>query len=391
MHIHLRAVETTLVIDHRHHKFQRIIHFQVKTLVTLHRIRSRVRLTERIARERLDLAVHLAAQLLRMPKARARCKKVILHPLQGSERAALSAHRPPQDIPIGRRQATKMHRDLYHVLLVHHDAIRIAQMLLEYLVEIFKTTRVIMPEYILFHHARFRHPGTDDGGSRHQRRVVVALETAQQPAHGRRLNVEAADRLAAGQKIITAHFTLGERRIPDIHLYPPVFPDQLHRVVDTAQTPLAQDIELLKTDILRHVHIKLYNRKTLGRHFQCGVIRYRRLRYQYPTGMHTPLVRKLLEHLTILMYSHHHRVVIVRLHRLGGQSIQLLLWQAKYLAHFPEYRAVLKLHVRTAERHMLLSIAVKYILQYHIPFLPAPVDIKIRRRLAVQIQEALKI
>src|SRR5690606_33628650 len=154
---------------------------------------------------------------------------------------------------------------------------------------------------------------------------------------------------------------------------------------------LAQDIELFKTDILRHMHIKLHDRKTLGRHLQTRIIGYRRFRYQYPTGMHTPLVRKLFEHLAILVYSRHHRVVIVQLHRLGCQPVQFLLWQTKYLAHLPEYRAVLKFHIRAAESHMFLSVAVKYILQYYIPFLPAPINIKIRRCLAVEVQEALKI
>src|SRR5690606_16032067 len=78
VYIHLRPVKAALIIDYAHHKFYRIIYLKVETLVTLHRIGSRMRLTEGITGKGFELTVNFPRKLLRMTKLTAGDEEIIL-------------------------------------------------------------------------------------------------------------------------------------------------------------------------------------------------------------------------------------------------------------------------------------------------------------------------
>ena len=86
------AIKSALIIDNGYHKFDRIIHFQIQTLITLNSIRSRVCFAKGIACKRFDLSVNFGAQFLGMTFGFTTFEKMIFYFLQCCFRATFSTH-----------------------------------------------------------------------------------------------------------------------------------------------------------------------------------------------------------------------------------------------------------------------------------------------------------
>jgi len=391
VHVHFGTVEAPEIVDHCRHELQRVVGLQVEALVAFHGIGGRMRLAEGIARKGFDLPVDFLAQRQGVAFFPAAGKKVVLHPLQRFSGASLAAHGAAQYVSVRCRDACIVQGYLDHVFLVDHDAVGLAQLLPEDFVEIVEPVRVVVPENIFFHHPGLRHARADDGGGGHQDLKVVAFEPSEQSPHGRALDIEASDGLSLGQERVAQPLVLGDGRVAYVHIDALVFPDQLYAVVDVPDAALAQDVELVKADILRRVHVELNDRKALGRHFQCRKIGNRLFGDQDAAGMHAALVGIFLEHRAVSLYHLDHAVAVVRGHRVFRQGIELILGQPEDLADFAEDGAVLELDVGAAKGDMVPAVSAEDVFQHRVAFLPGPVDVEIGRRLAVQVQEALEI
>ena len=77
--INLRSVESSPIVNGRNHKFNGIVHLQIKALVTFHRIGSGMRFAERIARKTFYLTVNFPGEFFRMPLLFTAFKKMIFH------------------------------------------------------------------------------------------------------------------------------------------------------------------------------------------------------------------------------------------------------------------------------------------------------------------------
>src|SRR5690606_37931209 len=141
--------------------------------------------------------------------------------------------------------------DFHHVFLVHHHAVGFFELLLEYRVRIGYRRRVVVALDEFGHHAAAGHTGPDDGRGGNQRGVIVAPQLGEQLPHGGALDVEAADGVGAlelGGNLRVGEEPLGAVRVDDL---PGVLPHDLAAVLDVADAPLAQDVELLEAEIGR--------------------------------------------------------------------------------------------------------------------------------------------
>ncbi len=186
------AVESAEIIDHRHHKFERVVGFQVEALVTFHGIGGRMGLGKGIAGEGADLSPHLIGQFIGVAFFPAVAEEFFRDPFKFLFRTVLSAHGPAQHIGIGQVEAGKMVADLDHIFLEHHHAIGLFQLFLHDRVEVFKSIRVMEAFDVFLHHSRFGDPRPDDRAGGHQADVIVAPELLEQSAHGRALDIEAS-------------------------------------------------------------------------------------------------------------------------------------------------------------------------------------------------------
>src|SRR3954467_9787123 len=132
------------------------------------------------------------------------------------------------------------------------------------------------------------------------------------------------------------------------------------------------------------MHIKKHNRKAFWRHFQRGVVRDRFFGDQDPAGVHASLVGIFLQQHPIFLYLLYNLTARMEFHWIFSQRVEFFLWEPKDFADLPKDGTVFKFHISAAESHMLITIARENIFQNGIALFPAPVDIKIRRALAVQ-------
>src|SRR5690606_27258982 len=103
-------------------------------------------------------------------------------------RPILTRHPPSQNIGLGQRQSGEMVCYFDNILLVHHNAERFFQQFVHLGMNRLIGAAVahrVKSFNICAHHPRTRHSGSDDRTRRDQRRVVFALELAQQHAHRR--------------------------------------------------------------------------------------------------------------------------------------------------------------------------------------------------------------
>ena len=167
MNINFRPVKSPFIINNRHHKFNRKMHFQIQTLVTLYRIRSRMGFTKRIACKRFYLAVNFFTQSHGMSLLSTFFKKMVFHFLQSRKRTSFTTHRPSQNITISSRQTSIMQRNFNHIFLIHHDTIRFPQLLFKHGMKILKLVGMIVPKNIFFHHPRFGNSRSNNRRSRY--------------------------------------------------------------------------------------------------------------------------------------------------------------------------------------------------------------------------------
>ena len=135
--------------------------------------------------------------------------------------------------------------------------------------EVLELIGMVVAENIFLHHPALGYSRTYDGRSRHQRFIVITLQPTQKSPHGRAFDIKAADGLSLSQIRITHLLILGKGGIAYVHGNPAVLFNEPYRFVNVPDAPLGEDIELVKTNLLGDMHIKLHYRKAFGRQLQC--------------------------------------------------------------------------------------------------------------------------
>ncbi len=74
---------------------------------------------------------------------------------------------------------------------------------------------------------------------------------------------------------------------------------ETHSIFDMTESAMAEDVIFMKAEVLCVIHIEVCDRKSLGHHLQCCVIREWAFRYKYSTGMDREIVGEALDHLAV--------------------------------------------------------------------------------------------
>ena len=161
----------------------------------------------------------------------------------------------------------------------------------------------------------------------------------------------------------------------------PLAPNRPHHpqsVFDFGQTPLAEQIKLVKPQILGRMHVQQSRRKPFGRKKTSGVTFHRKIRNQYTAGMNTMMRRHPL-HTVGIMQNQTPRTIQHPAIRTPHtcQSFDLITGKAKDLAQFTDRRTMLITNMGSQKSHVGKS--TKNILQHRIPILPRKIQIKIGR------------
>src|SRR5690606_11937814 len=113
------------------------------------------------------------------------------------------------------------------------------------------------------------------------------------------LDIKAPDAMTGGELGTNLWVFLDPGDIVDVDNLVPVEPDEVDRGLDVAESALTKDVELVKAEIFRLVHIEVRDGKTLGHHLQCGMVRERTLTDEDTAGVNGEIVRKIFHHCAI--------------------------------------------------------------------------------------------
>ena len=229
-------------------------------------------------------------------------------------------------------------------------------MFLKHFMKVLELIGMIVPENIFAHHSTLCHTRTNNGRCCNKHLVVVAFQTPQQTAHGRTFYIKTTDCFSLAQEFVCGFFILGNPSITDVDGYAAVFLDDFHSVIDCSQTALRKNVKFFKTNIFSHVHVELYDGKTLWWHLKRRIMRNGLLRNQDATGMHTSLVGKFFEKHSVFLDHFYHFIAVVQCHWVFGQNIELFFGESKCFPNFTKDRTILKLYIGSAKCHVVFSV-----------------------------------
>ena len=421
------VVKPTLIRQYRRHEFRRVVRLQPGGLVRDQRERGAVRLAEGVARETLHLPPQLLRDLGRHPvcqRAGDEPLPVVFHRLP----VALLAHAFPQPLGFAQRHAGDGVGDLDHVFLIDHDAEGLIQNRLQLRMQIADGLPAVMAVDERLHHAAVGDAGTDDGARRRQHLEGFHAQLLQQVAHARRLDVETADgppRLhqragfgighgvnphdvwfkctlsSSGRgdslplfkggwgDLVCATVEIDRHTIVGLHV--------LDRVRQHRQALLCQQVDLQQSHVLHRVHVVLRHGEPLRRLLQWDEIGDRERTDDDAAAVDGQMAREPLDaaaqcddrpvrlvlHRQIAAFRHRlpHRFQFRHAGEMRqgfGKRVDFGYRYAQRLAHFANQRAAPKMHMGGDQRHVLVPVSVKHVIQYFVASVPGEVDVNIR-------------
>ena len=318
----------------------------------------------------------------------------------------LLAHGAAQKVRFAERIARQRLRHLHHLFLVDDDAMRLGQEGLHAGMEI---GRLLQPELAAAIGRDVVHrTGTVE---RHQRDQVldpVGLHLDQRLAHADRFDLEHADRLAARQHLVGLGIVEGQLRQVDRNA---ALGDQLHRDGQRRQRLQAEEVELHQPGLLDPFHVELGDA-----HAGARIDRERDELLQRPVadddagGVGRGVAVQALELLRDLEQAPDHRLLRRRLLQLGlagdrlrqrdrlgrvlrhqlGQLVDLAVGHLQHAADVAQHAARLQGAEGDDLGDALLAIAMLDVLDHLFAPVLAEVDVEVRHRDAVGIEEALE-
>ena len=196
--------------------------------------------------------------------------------LLGDDLADLLAHRLAQVVRLGERVAGDLLRHPHHRLLVDHQAVGVAEDLLEVRVQVLDRLAAVLAVGVVVVHVRRHRPGPverDEGGD-----VVEAgrLQRPHEGAHRAALELEHADPRAALQELQRG--VVVERDGVDVEVGVAVGVQHLDGVGDDVEVAQAEEVHLQQAELLDAVHLELRDdRRHLGRLAGLGLALHRQV------------------------------------------------------------------------------------------------------------------
>ena len=254
-----------------------------------------MRLVERVARERHEDVPHRLRGLLGVA--------VLLHArkerdlLAGQHLGLLLAHRAAQHVRLAQRIARQDARGRLHLLLVHDQAVRLVEHLLERFGHLGVDRRDLLQAVLAFgvvvvrvhiHRAR-----TVQGDQRGDVVEVVRLEALEQGAHAVRIQLEHAQRVAARQQLVRPPVVERDLRVVDRLLA--VGGDVLQRVADHREVGQAQEVHLHQAQRLARMVLERRRDRPVRALQQGRRVRDRLRAHDRGARMHTRLADQALD------------------------------------------------------------------------------------------------
>ncbi len=234
----------------RGEELQRIVGLEVGRLIGDQRVGGRVRLVEAVSGELADQLEDLARLRLghaARDGAADEGRALLVHLLLD-----LLAHGAAQQIGAAERIAAQLLGDLHHLLLVDHDAVGLAQDVLERRIEIVGLLLAVLAADVardVVHRAR---PVEGDDGD--DVLEGVGLQLAQHVPHAGAFQLEHADGVAAAQQLEGGPVV--QRQVSEVDRLPSPAAHQLDRVRQDGERLQAQEVELHQPSGLDPLHVE---------------------------------------------------------------------------------------------------------------------------------------
>ena len=317
----------------------------------------------------------------------------------------LLAHRPPQQIGATQRVARHLLGDLHHVFLVDDDAVALGQDVVDLRMRRLGDPRVLAPA--IFRDAGHR-TGTIQRNGGDQILEPVGLHLAQHVAHALAFHLEHPAGVPLPQHLKRLPVVERQQVHVDIDAKPR---QQSLGALQDGQRGQAEEVELHEPGLLNMLHRVLRDQKLRAR---ITIQRHQLL--QWPIADHhaggvcrgmsiQPLqlqrdLQQTLDALVLIAQLGQPRLAIDRLlqrHRgrgnVGdqlGNAVHLAERQAEHAAHVAHHRPRLQLAEGDDLRHPVGAVFIAHIVDDGVAAFRAEVDVEIRHRHALGVQEPLE-
>ena len=319
--------------------------------------------------------------------------------------ADLLAHRPAQQVGGAQAVAGHLLRDLHHLLLVDQDPVRLLQDVADLLVRALPRLAVLALAVVgnIGHRTR-----PVQGARRDQILEPGRPHLTQHVAHPRPFELEHAGGIATRQHLVGAPIVERQGGEVDAH---PELAQHLHAALQDRQRGQAEEVELHQPGLLDIFHVVLRDEHVALRiAIQRHQLAQRPVADHHPGGMGAGMAIQPLE-LQRDLHQPAHRLVagahllqpllavdrLTQRHRLGrivrDQFADLVdheEWQTQHAADVAHRRARLQLAEGDDLRHPVAAIFAAHIGDHLVATVLAEIDVEIRHRHALRVQEPLE-
>ncbi len=395
--------------EQRGHELDRVMRLQICGLVGNQAIRGRMALIKTVGRESLHQIEDLVGELVRHAVPGAALDEPAA--LLGHDFGLLLPHRAAQQVCPAQRVAGEHLRDLHHLLLVDDDPVGVLENRLQERMRVGDPLAAVLAVDEDVHHPAVERPGAVEGAGGDDVLEDVGLELPHHLGEAARLHLEHARRVAARDDLVG--LLVVERQERDVELavvgQPPV--DQLDRVVDDGERGEAEEVELDQPRLLHLVLGELGDQLAVLAAAERHVLPERLLADDHAGGVHAGAARQpfqrpgelddLLEDRLLLLDLGELGLVLQRLLDGGrmavdergdvaGQLVHLREGQAHHPGHVLDRALRRERSVGDDLRDVLLPVLLGDVVDHLAAAVLAEVDVEVRHRDALGVEEALE-
>ena len=284
----------TRTLQQSRHELHRIMGLQIRGPIRNQTVCGRMRLIERVARERHQNIPHGLGRLLGIPMLlHAREER---HLLLGQYLRLLLTHRSTKHICLAQRITSQNTRSRLYLLLVHNQTIRLIKHLLQRLSHLRMNRRDLLQTILTLriirmriHIHRTRTIQRDQCGNIVE---VIRLQRFQQRTHTIRIQLEHAKRVTSRQQIVRGTVIQRNLRMVDTRLA--IRLDIVQRIANNRQVGKTKKIHLDQTKRFTRMIFQRGRNRTIGTFQQRRRIRNRLATHDRGARMHAGLTNQPL-------------------------------------------------------------------------------------------------
>lgn len=339
MYINLCIIESSEIVDHTHHKFERMICLKKKTLKGLTAKLAECALLKEYP---LKLAIWyhtVSMSFLAVIPLFAVIIEFIAKIVKCIWVFAFSCHYPSQQIGFCQIKTGKVMNYFEYILLINHHSVSFAEMLPECRMQIPGFVRIMKAFDILLHRSRFSYSRLDYRACSHEWDVIVAMQFFQQSAHGRWFYIKAST--VSVRKLSFYIFIFFDiLHIVDINRQSLVFFYEFDNNLWYAPAPSADLICRIcgnaRSSLAPYIS-KWVDGETFGHHFQCREIIERLFAYDHSSCMDRQVIGHFFKQFTVSENVFCKFMMFFCGKRFIYYCIDIGFWQTEYFAEFPDY------------------------------------------------------